>query len=351
VPDPALGARTADDLRSAPEVMLTVLDRLDGAAAALAPRCADGIRFLGCGSSHLGGGLAAALLQRLAHVPARAVVASEASFYVPGLPPAPLAVAMSRSGATSETLEAVRTHREVGGGPVVALVCDPTSPLAAQADEVIGVPESNEAVVAQTRSVATFLMFSVLLAGHAAGLSPAAAVRAGLESLVSTRPQREAGAAEAAPAGPGRIVVLGGGLRWWVARETALKFVEMGQAPASAERLMEYPHGPIEGLDGTTTVVAFRSTEAATVEGPVLDRLDTLARDVVRLGAEGSTSTLGTSGASSASDSPTALLLDAVRLFGELHDGHLLALHTSRARGIDADAPAEIAPYITLAAT
>lgn len=347
MPDPALGARTGDDLHSAPEVMLAVLDRLDGAAAALAPRCTGGVRFLGCGSSHLGGGLAAALLQRVAQAPAHAVVGSEAAFYVSGLPPAPLALAMSRSGATSETLAAVQAHRQAGGGPVVALVCDPASPLASRADEVIAVPEAAEDVVAQTRSVATFLMFSVLLAGHAAGLSPAPAVRAGLQSLAATRPQRDARAAAAAPPGAGGIVVLGGGLRWWVAREMALKLIEMGQVPASTERVMEYPHGPVEGLDRSTTVVAFRSAEAAAVEGPVLDRLETLAGSVVRLGADGSHDAPGASGASGSQ----ALLLDAVRLLGELHDGHLLALHTARARGIDADAPAQIASHITLAAT
>ena len=77
MPDPPLGARTAADIRSGPAVTLALLDRLDAAAAALAPRCSGGVTFLGCGSSHLGGGLAAHLLRSVAGLRAEAVVGSE----------------------------------------------------------------------------------------------------------------------------------------------------------------------------------------------------------------------------------------------------------------------------------
>lgn len=333
-----LGVRTAADVHRAADDILGVIDRLDDAAGALGPRCLPEVRFLGCGSSHLGGGIAAALLREVAGVPAAAVVASEAAFYRagPAVPARGLSIAISRSGATSETLAAVRAHRRAGGGPVVALVCDPDSPLAGLCDEVVAVPEVKEGVVPQTRSVAAVLAFSLLLAGHAAGASPASAVRAALAELAAGRAARAAAAAARARSMRERLVVLGGGVRWWLAREVALKCTEMAALPTAAERLMEYPHGPIEALDERTTVVAVPTPEAAAVEGPVLDRIADLGGQVVRLDS-------GVDPGARAE--PVAR---AARLIAQLSEGHLLAVELSRARGVDADTPAKLSAFVTL---
>ncbi len=332
------GASTAAELRTAPAVVAGLLGRLDAAATGLAGRTAGGVRFAGCGSSHLVGGLAATLVRQRAGVPADAVVASELAYgggAADRAGPRPL-VAISRSGRTTETLAAVGAARSAGVESVLAVVCDARSPLAEAADSVVAMPEAAERAVAQTRSVAAALAFGVLLAERAAGRDGTAALRQAL-TAVGRRQARWAGDAEriAGRAGPGRLVVLGGAERWWLAREAALKVTEMARVDAVAERVLEVPHGPIEGLTAADTVVVLPAPPGglARREAAVVRRLRDLVGALVVVGED----------AFGPGDGPAAEPLP-----GQLHALHLLALALAVDRGVDADRPARLSPYLVL---
>ena len=120
--------------------------------------------------------------------------------------------------------------------------------------------------------------------------------------------------------------VLGGGPRWWLAREVALKGLEMGRADVRAERLLEVPHGPVEAMSGRDTVVILAARgpgRTHDLESVVLDRIRPVVGDVHVV------------------DPATP-----VPLLDQVHAGHHLALALAVAAGLDADAPEHLTPYV-----
>lgn len=330
------GELTTSELRSAPELVTSLLPRLDDAAARLVPEIERGARFVGCGSSHLVGGLAATLL-RAVGVDADAVVASETAGEV-WHPRRPV-VAISRSGRTTETLEAVAVARNRGVETVVAVVCDPGSPLAQAADHVIDLAEATEEAVAQTRSVAAELAFALLLSARAGGRSDGVPIlRTTLAAINAAHERWSAEAGTIARQGSGRVLVLGGRERWWLAREAVLKLTEMGRVMASAERTLEVPHGPIEGVTVADTVVVLpEAAGPSSRETSVVRRLREVAGQVVVVGVDAF---------ALPHDNPDSGAYGSV--LRQLHAAHLLAVALADARGVDADHPARLTPHITL---
>jgi glutamine---fructose-6-phosphate transaminase (isomerizing) len=309
------------------------LDRLDDAAARMASTQPSAVTLVGAGSSHLVGGVVGEVLQRRTGLPAHALVASDVGYDAGHLrgSSAPV-VAVSRSGRTTETLAAVQALRKADAGPVWAFTCEAESPLALTADEVVAVPSAAEAAVAQTRSVAVALCFGLLVAERVTGRDGRSALADTAAALRRHTEPWLAETARTASAVSGRLVVLGGAERWWLAREIALKAAEMGRVPVLAERVLEVPHGPVEALAADDTVVVLPSppgTRTAALEGQVTDRLESMCRVVV----------LGRHVCAGDITEP---------LLAQLYGGHLLALAVATARGVDADQPARLAPYLEL---
>lgn len=330
-----LGATTRHELLSVPEVLDACVDELDAAAVRIADHVRDRRTLLvGCGSSHLVGGLVAAALRRRAGADARAAVSSDVLGGDLG-PPPDLVVAVSRSGRTSETLAALDVLRPT---PAAAFVCDGSSPMAAAVEHVVVVARANERAVAQTRSVAAAVAFGLLLAERVAGRDGRAALHATTAVLADRRADWVAEAdvlAESLPAlsRAGRLVVLGGAERWWLAREVVLKATEMGRLPAVAERLLEFPHGPVEALTRDDAVLVLPSPAGSPASGPeaaVVSRLRDLAGRVVVLGED-----IGRGRV------PEPIV-------SQLFLGHLLALAAATHHGVDADAPARLSPFLEI---
>lgn len=331
-----LGATTRQELLSAPEVLDASVDQLDEAAVRLAGLVRNRRTLLvGCGSSHLVGGLIAAALRRRTGADARAAVSSDVLGGDLG-PPPDLVVAVSRSGRTSETLAALYVLRPA---PAVAFVCDGSSPMAAAVEHVVVADRAAERAVAQTRSVVAGVAFGLLLAERAAGRDGRAALHATAAVLADRRADWAAEADEVAERlgpdggamsrGPGRLVVLGGAERWWLAREVVLKATEMGRLPAVAERLLEVPHGPVEAVTEDDVVLVLPT--ALPTRGPeaaVVSRLRELAGRVVVLGEH--------VGRGSVSEP----------LISQLFLGQLIALAAATRCGVDADAPARLSPFV-----
>ena len=119
------------------------------------------------------------------------------------------------------------------GTPTVAVVGDPTSPVAAGCDEVVDLSFADDRSVVQTRFVTTVVCF----ARAALGLD--------VDALVA-----DAEAALAAPDPPGaeaidRAVVLGREWRVGLADAAALTLRETARLWAESYPSMEYRHGPI----------------------------------------------------------------------------------------------------------
>ena len=304
------GESWQDGLRAAEAVPL---DELTG----LTQEAEGGVLLLGCGSTHYLAQCLAPWATEVLGVPSRAAPASELALgeawtLAPGA--RPLVVALSRSGATSETVMAVRVARE-RGCRVAAVTCYPESELAAMAEVTVALPEGQERSFAQTRSFAGMLVAAQMLMARMARVAPTPVRReasptspkewgrgevvtpgrgaaAGLIEELRRLPEL-AGAAVAeaealaqrwADAGWDRVSYLGSGWRYGLAGEAMIKMKEMALATAEAFHTMEFRHGPMALVDERHLVVALLSEAMGRYEEGVLADLCQRGAQVVALG-------------------------------------------------------------------
>lgn len=225
-----------EEISSQPQVWLQ--------AAALArdvhdllPAAGERVAFFGCGTSYYIAQAVAATRERSGRGESDAFAASE----LPVQRQYNLAVALSRSGTTTEVLETVRGLRP--GVQLLAITADPDSPLAHEADRVVVMPFADERSVVQTRfATGTVALFRAALGDDLHGLA-ADAERALAEPLRLEPAQRLR-----------QLVFLGRGASVGLAREAALKAREAAGAWSEAYAALEYRHGPIS-VAGAGTVV------------------------------------------------------------------------------------------------
>ena len=263
------------------------------------------VAIVGAGSSYYVGLAAAAYLEEHLAVPARAV---PASVYRPR--PGESALLISRSGTTTEVLDAARTAREAGV-PTLSVTCEPDSPLAQMCDASVVLGFIREESVVQTGSATGAFL---LLRAVAHELSGGAA----LESLVEELAQTLARPVE--PEEPfAHLVVLGSGWRYGLACEAALKAQEMALLWTERYVPLEYRHGPISCADAETLVF---------VLDPPDEPIRRLVADVERTGAR---VVVG----------ERDPLIELVRL-------QRLALAMSLRRGLDPDRPRHLVRSVVL---
>lgn len=154
------------DLETKPRWLNLLADRFARSNPfAVAPRDVDRVLLLGMGSSRYAASVAATDL-RVAGIAAAAEPASVDASWPPDA--RTLVVAISATGESAETLDAVERYR--GRSPVVALVNDPTSTLATRADAIVEMGAGEEAGGVACR---TFQHTGLLLRGlesHLTGL-------------------------------------------------------------------------------------------------------------------------------------------------------------------------------------
>jgi fructoselysine-6-P-deglycase FrlB-like protein len=161
-------------------------------------------------------------------------------------------IAISRSGTTSEVLEAVRALP--AGVPVTIVTGVADSPLGELASDTLVLDFADEESVVQTRFPTSFLLLA----------------RAAFGENVHHLP----GAAESALAEPSafdvatldHFVYLGSGWTYGLAQEAALKIREAAQAWSEAYPLLDYRHGPISVAHETSLVWIIGRSEPALAE-------------------------------------------------------------------------------------
>ena len=119
------------------------------------------IIFTGCGSTYYLAQAAAALFTSMSGDHAQAIPAGEILLYPDTAYPHTqgdqkiLLVAISRSGASSETVKITEQFADHKRGKSLVITTEPESALAAVGDIVIDIPKGSEKSVAQTRSFAS----------------------------------------------------------------------------------------------------------------------------------------------------------------------------------------------------
>ena len=248
----------------------------------------DQIVVTGCGSTHYLAKTAASLLQAHTGVLSQAAPASELllhpqTIYGHGKP---LLIAISRSGATSETIQAVEQFKDRYQSEVIIISCYDDKPLNAPATLNLTARAGQELSVAQTRSFSAMLVMAEGLARALGDASPGVGQFAGtMQGWVTEA--RELAAQYADPQRFQRVFYLGSGALYGLACEAMLKMKEMSLTNAEAFHTLEFRHGPKSMVDGETLVVGLLDGRNAT-ELAVIEEMRALGATTVTLSqAEG----------------------------------------------------------------
>jgi fructoselysine-6-P-deglycase FrlB-like protein len=286
-PDPYVLAEIA----SQPDCWARALQSADEAAKVL-PGQGERVAVIGCGTSwHIAAAIAAAR-EAAGHGETDAFPASELP--VRGYD---AVLAVSRSGTTTEVLDALRTVPDAARK--IGVTAAASAPIRDAVDQLLVLDYADEESFVQTRFATTVLTVARAHIGH--DLEPVvqqarAAVAAELDELLVDRPH---------------YVFLGRGWGVGVAREAGLKVQEASATWTEAYPALEYRHGPLSAVTTSSVVWLFGLDDGA------------LVADIKRTGA---TVVVGTS-------DPQAELVLAQRV----------AVATALARGLDPDRPRHLA--------
>jgi glutamine---fructose-6-phosphate transaminase (isomerizing) len=224
----ALGRLTSAEIESQPRCWRTAQEQGANGLVGL-PEHGERVLVLGCGTSYYLAVAYAWLREQAGHGITDALIASE----VPAnLRSYDRVVAISRSGTTTEVLQALETLPD--DLPVTAILGKLDTPIAAAATEIIDLSYADEESIVQTRFPTTLLTLLRTHLGTPPETISTLADRA--ESLIRG-PVRE-------PA-PRQLVVLATGWAAALAQEAALKCRESAGMWAEAYATGEYRHGPI----------------------------------------------------------------------------------------------------------
>lgn len=346
------GQHTYAEISSQPAVWSEVIasflaaqDQVVSAYQALAP---DSVLFIGCGSTYYLSQIAAALFQGLTGIPARAVPSSELLLFpeqVVTRPERTLLVAISRSGTTTETVQAVSHFRHLGGLAVWVIGCYRQSTLFQSGDLTLLAEAAHEQSIAQTRSFSSMLLLAQALAATIAGQDV---------SVLTTLPERlrtmlQNAGDQLATLGQRldleRIFFLGSGYQYGIANEAMLKMKEMSLTGSEAFHFLEFRHGPMSMASPEALIVGLLSDNARVHEERVLTEMKALGAYTLGLNSSyGSNYQLNIG----FGDDPLppwtlpALYLPPLQL---------LAYYRAISKGLDPDNPRNLEAVVTLDST
>jgi len=219
----------------------------------------------GCGSSYYAAMIPAHYYNFLLGLDGRALPSSEFVWYAPGPGDcSPILISLSRSGRTSESVEAIRKARR-RGVPTIAVTSDSSSTMSEECDFSLYTGIQSEQSVIMTKTFTGGALAATLLGiefSRANGTTAASEHLAdGLANLASDAEKvlsavNDQAKAIAEHAKSGRFIYLGSGGDYASCLEGALKLRETSYVASEAYHSMEFRHGPFAELEKGITVIA-----------------------------------------------------------------------------------------------
>ncbi len=309
-----------------------------------------------CGTAFYAGLVGKYWLESLARLPVDLDIASELRYREPPLEADGLALQISQSGETIDTLAALRYARGQGLA-ALSIVNVAESALARESDAVLQTLAGPEIGVASTKAFTTQLVVLAALAiaaGLARGAMDEARARRLTEALLET-PSRvadilagdagiEALAHRLAEARD--VLYIGRGVSHAIALEGALKLKELSYIHASGHPAGELKHGSIALIDDRVPVVAIAPSDAL-FEKTASNIRQVAARGgrVMLISDAAGIRAIGEDAEASIempeADPFVAPILYAIPV-------QLLAYHAAAAKGTDVDQPRNLAKSVTV---
>src|SRR5499426_2347267 len=225
----------------------------------------DRISISACGTAYYAGLVARYWFERFARLPVEIDVASEFRYREAPMHPGGLAICVSQSGETADTLASLRYAKQ-HGQHVLSVVNVPTSTIARESDVVMPTLAGPEIGVASTKAFTCQLAALACLAvaaGRARGVlsedDERKLVRALIEvprlmaEALANEPQIEHLARDLAKSSD--VLYLGRGTSFPLALEGALKLKEISYIHAEGYAAGELKHGPIALIDEKLPVI------------------------------------------------------------------------------------------------
>jgi len=310
--------------------------------------------IVACGTSWHAGLVGRHVIEELAGIPVSVEYASEFRYRRLLRVPGTLTIAISQSGETADTLEALRVAK-AAGSTVIGLVNVVGSTIAREADGGIYLHAGPEIGVASTKAFTSQLVALMLLGlylGRQRGLGAEEGRRlveqlAGLPDLVARALTLDDEVARLAErySDATNALYLGRGVNFPVALEGALKLKEISYIHAEGYPAAEMKHGPIALIDANMPVV-FLAPKDAVYAKVVSNMQEVRARGgrIIAVTSEGNGDLrhlVDHQLCVPAAASLLSPLLTVIPL-------QLLAYHIAVRRGCDVDRPRNLAKSVTV---
>jgi glucosamine--fructose-6-phosphate aminotransferase (isomerizing) len=314
------------------------------------------IYFLACGSAYYAGLVGKYVVEAVSRIPCEVLLGSEFRYADPVLNAKTLAVAISQSGETADTLAALRRARDERA-QAAAIVNVKGSTLTREVDSTVYMHAGPEVGVASTKVYTAMVAALELLAMHLGrerGARSAAEVREAIRELRAVpqlvhqflkRARSVVRPIAKKYAKAENFLFLGRYVNYPTALEGALKLKEVSYIHAEGYAAGEMKHGPIALVDEKVPTLAI-ATQGRAYEKIVSNIKEVKARDgrVIALASEGDET--------AAKIADDVIYVPAVsELLSPLVNVvplQLLAYYIADLRGADVDQPRNLAKSVTV---
>jgi glutamine---fructose-6-phosphate transaminase (isomerizing) len=314
------------------------------------------VTIVACGTSYYAGMVAKYWFEQFARLPVDIDVASEFRYRDPVLEPGGLALFISQSGETADTLAALR-HCKAAGQTIAVVVNVPTSSMAREADLLLPTHAGPEIGVASTKAFTCQLAVLAALATHLAVVrgrmdkaEEAEVVRhltevpACLNAALGYDDEIAKMAHLIAPARD--VLYLGRGPDYPLALEGALKLKEISYIHAEGYASGEMKHGPIALIDDDVPVIVLAPS------GPLFEKTVSNMQEVRARGGKVVLISDWEGIADAGEDCMAVIEMPKVHpLIAPLVyaiPAQLLAYHVACIKGTDVDQPRNLAKSVTV---
>ena len=316
----------------------------------------DRLTMVACGTAYLACMTAKYWFEQIARLPVEIDVASEYRYREPPVTPCTVAIFVSQSGETADTLAALR-YAQGKAEKIVSVVNVPESSIARESDLVLPILAGVEVGVASTKAFTCQLSVLLMLAlkagvdrGHisADAMADHIADLRGLPSVINAALDldQEFQRTGLALSEARDVLFLGRGKMYPLAHEGALKLKEISYIHAEAYASGELKHGPIALIDKHMPVVVLAPRDAL-FDKTVSNMQEVLARKgKVVLISDKAGIEIAKEGVWKTIQMPDVADLLTPILYAI--PAQLLAYHTAVAKGTDVDQPRNLAKSVTV---
>ncbi|MGB9402102.1 MAG: SIS domain-containing protein [Candidatus Acidiferrales bacterium] len=346
-----VGAHTIAEILSEPATWKSCLQILDKTAElqSLNEKLPANIEwvFVGCGSSYYLAQAASATWSILTGEKSRAIPASEILLFPQLLPVPCQPVLVSRSGHTSEVLQAADYLEKKLKVQTLAITCGAGTPIEKLSSRCIRLLAADEKSTVMTRSFTSMLI----------ALQSLAAIRGSRPDFLDalrTLPDQVAGKlneihstikALANSRSFEDYVFLGQGPFFGIAQESTLKVTEMSCSYAQCFHTLEFRHGPKAIVSPQTLITFIIGESGFNAEVAVLEEIKKLGGTTLVI------SNVCDSAIRRAADFFVELSLDvpeAARAAASVIPGQLLGFYTGIKKGLNPDEPRNLSRVVKL---